>query len=255
MIATMRVSSVVQTTSELIRRVSPACGVLLTGSATDGERRAPKDVDLIVASLVDVRQTLQASLPNLQEVIDGSMRFEIDGMRVGIVAFTIDELRHIVRTILDDEHRLCVKPWAIGVEYPEGFLGDIAHGQIIRDTPNADLAALAGGLWPYPELLRAEILKQSAYDLGMRREQLRSLEPGDALNILLLRAHLLINIVRCLYALEKQYCRGTKRAPAFTARNHPDFHSLVSDCLDAGTVEGLVGVCDRSLAYLASAAV
>jgi hypothetical protein len=213
-------------TREICNR-DPDAAILIVGSSLEKEADKLKDLDLLLLSNRDELPEALKEIDGYNDEIDGSLRFFSNGTEVGILPCTTSQLRNRVNSILKGSIDLIYKPWAIGAECPEGFLGDIAAGEIVIDTTGQELDSLKRQVAPYPDELRNQITSHCKKELLMRISQLeKASKRGDLNSVLILKGQILFLILRLTYSQQKQYFQGTK-----SLKYHQNIQILLQNAL------------------------
>ena len=222
--------------SRLIREKDSEAGVLLVGSAAKGETDGLNDLDLLVVGDWSKISALKSD-PSYRDTCDYSMRFEFPNMPdVGILVKSIAELRVRIDEVLSGSVDLMYKPWAIGAEAPEGFLGDIAASRIITDTPMGDLSNLKSRVNNYPDQLGEYIMQNCHQELTLRIQQIeKAVLRKDYLSAQILKGHIIFVLMRLIFADQKMYFSGVKSIPSGKYSGH-SYANILQSLVDANEV-------------------
>lgn len=196
---------------KLILSIDADAGVLLTGSAVLAINKA-RDLDLIVISNKDFLSLLKEKNLDRENIVDNSFRFYFKNKEIGIVSFTKRKITTKIRCIINGEDiNLVYKSWAIGCEFPEGFLGDIRNSIILKDTPDNFLKNIREKIQKNSSFLMNEIKRNSYNELATRLIQLKQAKASN--NFItqnIIRTHIIIILIRLYFTSKGEYCRGIK---------------------------------------------
>ncbi len=188
-------------------------GVVLVGSRRLVDVVNPQDWDVVVVSTnQQLGNLLRQGDSEYVSTSDDSLRFDIQGDEVGIVPLHTTEFRRRMDVVLNGtDLSLTYKPWAIGLVAPEGFLGEIAQGEVVQDTPDALIASYQHRLLPYPSDLKQQIVTLCVQDIDGRLQQItKALSRDDMISVSCSKSVIIFLLLRLLVALEERYFSGTK---------------------------------------------
>lgn len=212
----------------LINSIDETAGVLLTGSAVFDMNKA-QDIDLIMISdKENIEKFLRQKYINSMQIIDGSFRFFLNDKEIGIVIFSRDCFVTKIQNIINGKSiEVKYKSWAIGCEFPEGFLGDIKQSIILRDTKDKFLEYVKSQVQDFPIVLRDKIKQNCFDDLKVRLAQLKYAESSKNIVVInVVTTHIIVLLVRLYFVSKNEYCRGIKH---FLERRDSQNH--LYDCI------------------------
>lgn len=194
-----------------VGRSDASAGIALVGSRVRSSDK-PQDWDFVVVSMrLDIWDTFLSCNQDYHGISDDSVRFVVENVHVGVVPLSNAAFAARIDNTLNGQVDLSYKPWAVGAMAPEGFLGDIAKAQIIRDTVDHTLSQRQAQLSTFPENLKWVIQQNTRAEIHSRLSQLRrAYSNQDELNVLILKGQILFLILRLLYAKESKYFYGSK---------------------------------------------
>lgn len=196
----------------IVDRCDQQAGIVLVGSRTLSAVR-PDDWDFVVVSKRDeIWNIFLGNTPERTGISTDSIRFAYQGQEIGLVPLATASFAQRISGPLDrHELELSYQQWAIGAVAPEGFLGDIAHCKVVRDTPEQIITSTKARLNPYPFGLRDAIEKVCTEELLTRFAQLqKALDREDIITTHCLSGHVVFLLLRLLTAHEGHYFAGTK---------------------------------------------
>ena len=201
---------------KIVQKIStydPNAGIVLVGSRCLAHVANPQDWDVVAVSAhQQLGELLKQRDSEYVMTSDDSLRFDIEGTEVGIVPLHTTEFRRRIDVVLKGEDlSLIYKPWAIGLVAPEGFLGEISQGEVIRDMPDNLIAFYRQQLFPYSDALKQQIVEACTQDISGRIEQIKkALSRKDMISVTCVKSTIIFLILRLLVALEGKYFSGTK---------------------------------------------
>jgi hypothetical protein len=221
-----KIMKVIQSILSEIKNIDETAGVLLTGSSVDKNIRSHrKDIDLIIISEVPRKvflSYLRDGLGKFVEIIDGSIRLSLNRKEVGMVCFSESILGKKVEYLLNFRQMdLSYKTWAIGAEFPEGFLGDLLNSVILSDSPNLYGVKVKQKIREKRKELFEKLCTKTLNDLTTRLTQInKALLEGDSLSYQILLSDILVLLVRLSYVEEESFCCGVKHFEYKIPRKH-----------------------------------
>lgn len=222
-----------------IGNIDPEAAIALVGSSSEIESRAIGDIDLVVVSnQVNIFDLLKNSIPGFEALSDDSLRFDYEGYEVGIVPLSTEQFDDRVLPVLSGEGlEPRYKPWAVGGEVPEGFLGDMLKARIIKTDRRGIVRNIQGRIEGEREVLFMNIVNFTLKELQQRLEQVsRQIEIGSKgrVGLDVAKAQAKFVLIRLAYAMNQVFFRGVKRVDNDVVESDEDIKGLVdlleSDC-------------------------
>ena len=213
--------------SQYISNSDCQAGLIVVGSSIEKQVDEHKDIDLLALSN---DRELKDKLKNTEgyvDEIDNSLRLMIANQEIGILICSPDSFRQRVAAVLNGNLDLIYKEWAIGAEFPEGFLGDIKKSHTILETPEKDIENIKRQIDPYPEHLKEKLALHCKKELLLRIQQLeKASKRNDNNSILILKGHIIYMIMRLTYSAQNEYFQGVK-----SLKYHKNIESLLHNTI------------------------
>lgn len=224
--------AVINNLRKQIRAIDPNAAILLVGSRANNFIVKAGDIDLVVVSDRDgFASDLMNSIHGYSSTSDDSLRFDIDHQEVGIVPLSSAEFQTRITDVLEfKDLNLRYKPWALGAEVPEGFLGDMKKARLIQDRQDGFVTNLRRRIDQDSAAVHREIVLSSVTELVERVKQLgRQFQLGDSgeYGKSAAKVQIVFILLRMAYAKQETFFRGIKRIDQSILAKEPLIHQFL----------------------------
>lgn len=197
--------------------------VMEVWSSLDPRIKNPSDTDYVLFWHSDeshqwdpILETLSQNGFRVDSIIDGSYRIideEEKGSEIGIVMRCLEKTKKYVSDLANSKgtEQLRYKTWAVWLEFPEGFAGDVLSGKIHRDTSWYEVELLKKNIAVNMENILWNLREQTVTEILNKLNQLRSqLQRHNIYAIRVIEWTLLNLLMRLWYIQNWRLGRGIK---------------------------------------------